>query len=71
MSDAKWYNNMYLFIIKYQHVSNEDRRRVMALQINNKCVTNEHEAYLNAVNLAYENMEQNEFLASVKLIRET
>lgn len=62
---------MYLFIIKYQHVSNEDRRRAMSIQINKKFVANEHEAYLHAVNLAYEDIEQNEFLASVKLIRET
>lgn len=62
---------MYFFIIKYQHVSNKEQRRAMSLQLKKEFWANEHAAYFHAVNLAYEYMEQNEFLASVKLIRET
>lgn len=60
---------MYLFLAKYQHLTTGECRS-MTVEINENGL-NEREVYISAMNSAYENVEQNEFLASVKLIRET
>lgn len=58
---------MYLFTVLYQNMIT-GKNRDITIEINEQNFSNEREVYLAAMNLGYQGIKQDEFLASLEFI---
>lgn len=58
---------MYLFTVLYQNMIT-GKNRDITIEINEQNFSNEKEVYLFAMNLGYQGIKQDEFLASLEFI---